>query len=147
MFWTWIVLVLHVLSFVLPVFGILAIVRRVSSDLAEAVRVTAIARALLAWRTERATEIEALMGTPSWAEKNAEIDEAYRARIEKDGLSALTYGDVDVLGLTSGRSNLTPLAEQVRAARSDGILVLLGLVLGLAANLIPTIWDIPPLVS
>ncbi|WP_431219321.1 hypothetical protein [Leifsonia xyli] len=147
MFWAWVVLVLHLLSFVLPVWGVIAIARRVSADLREAVRVTGLAREAVAWRAAKAKEIEPLMGTDQWLPKNNAIIEDYKKIAEGNGLAYITYGDVDVLALTRGRSNLAPLADQAKAARFDAVLVLVGLVFGLAANILPTIWAIPPLVS
>jgi hypothetical protein len=145
---TWVVLFSHIASFVLPLLGVLALYRRAHGDLAAARTLTAAAREVLAWHEEESQKVQKHTGT--WTEKKPQredLERRYSDRVENAGLNQMTWGDAGVAALTSGRSNIVQFANAVKIARSDAALVIVGLLLGLVANLIPTIWTVPALIG
>ncbi|ALD14422.1 hypothetical protein GW571_14780 (plasmid) [Clavibacter capsici] len=144
----WTVLGLHVAAFLVPLIGVGGIYRRTTTEFNEARTLTAAATTVLAWHEAERKLLEKLeYGSVERAASESRLDTEYDARLAAAGLAHKTFRDLDVLMLTNGKSNLVAFASAVQITRSDALLVLIGLVLGLVANLIPTVWSVPALLT
>jgi hypothetical protein len=148
MFWTWLVVLLHVLAFVLPLVGVAAVYRRTHRNLGRARELTASVQGVLAWHNAETKLLAAGPGGYHDQESERErIATEYGWRLRDAGVANKTWNDASLALLTDGKSNLVDLANAVDIARSDAWWVIGGLTLGLVANLIPTIWTIPALIT
>lgn len=148
MWLAWVVLVLHLAAFLAPLLGVRGIYKRASSEFREARRLTTAAAEILAWFVREGKLSSQQDEDPDEANaRKKQLDADYKQRILDAGLTNKTFGQVSVEMLTNGRSNLVAFASAVRIAKIDALWVALGLVLGLTANLIPTIWTVDSLVG
>lgn len=144
----WIVLFLHVFSFLVPLIGVRGIYKRAKNEFGQARVLTAAAVTIGEWReTEQRRLNELEYGSPERDAAETELDIEYARRVSDAGLSNKSYGQFNALLLTEGRSNLVPLASAVESARGDALWVIFGLILGLAANVVPTIWNVDSLIG
>jgi len=148
MWLAWVVLVLHVAAFVVPLIGVRGIYKRAQRQLDDARQATAAAVAVLDWHeAERNRLAEIDYGSTERELGEEHLAAEYAARVSAARLTTKTYGDMDISLLTNGRSNLLALASAVQVAKIDAFWVITGLFFGLVANLVPTIWSVPSLVA
>jgi hypothetical protein len=148
MWLAWIVLTLHVAAFTVPLIGVRGVYKRAKGQFDEARRLRAEAVSVLEWREAEQSRLRELNHSSQEQEAGkARLAAEYAERVSAAGLSNKTYGELNILILTNGRSNLVALASAVQIARVDAFWVILGLVFGLVANLVPTIWPVSALVS
>jgi hypothetical protein len=144
----WIVLFLHVFSFLVPLIGVRGIYKRAKNEFRQARALTAAAVTIGEWRETEQRHLNDLeYGSPERETAETKLDIEYDRRVSDAGLSNKSYGQLNALLLTEGRSNLLPLAAAVEIAKGDALWVIFGLTLGLAANIVPTIWNIDPLIG
>jgi hypothetical protein len=144
----YVVVILHGLAFMIPLVGVYRIYIRAKREFDDARHLTNEAIRILALRRDEQRAIRELRLEPNeLAARMDDLQARFNTRLAECGLSNKTLGQADVLLLTDGKSNLSVFASAVTVVKSDALLVILGLVLGLIANVVPTIWSIPPLAA
>jgi hypothetical protein len=143
-----VVVALHALAFAIPLIGVYRIYTRAKREFDDARYLTGEAIRILALRRDEQQAIRKLgLESKEYAARVDAVQATFNERLAASGLSNKTIGQADVLLLTDGKSNLSAFASAVTVVKADAALVILGLVLGLIANVVPTIWSVPALTA